>query len=314
MTQLNTKRPDIEIVEVSPRDGFQAIEPFIPTAQKIALIEQLIAAGLRRIEIGSFVSPSALPQMRDVGEVLAAVSRFPHVQAAVLVPNLKGAESAQRARASNLVYVISASESHNQRNVRRNIQQSLEELGPVLRCWDSDERGIFRLNLSTCFDCPFEGRIPDSAVFRLVDAALALRDDIEIGICDTTGKALPGEVRDLFAGLHRRYGEAARFAFHAHDTYGFGIANVWAALESDVRIIDAAIAGLGGCPFAPGATGNIASEDVAYFGERLGYSTGLDLETLLQAATSAGRIDGALAGGHIRMIASSNPSAVAARA
>ncbi len=310
----NIAGSEIDIVEVGPRDGFQSIGPFIPTAQKIALIEQLVAAGLRRIEVGSFVSPAALPQMRDVAEVLSAVRRFPHVQAAVLVPNLKGAELARRARATNLVYVISASESHNQRNVRRSMTQSLDELARVLQSWDSEARGIFRLNLATCFDCPFEGQVPQSAVFRLVDFALSLRDDIEIGICDTTGKASPCSVRDLFAGLRRRCGDTARFAFHAHDTYGFGIANVWAALESGVRTIDAAIAGLGGCPFAPGATGNIASEDVVYFSERLGYSTGLDIEALLEAAAAASRIDGALAGGHIRMIASANPSALAARA
>ena len=296
----------LDIVEVGPRDGFQAIAPFIPTAQKIALIEQLVAAGLRRMEVGSFVSPAALPQMRDTTEVLAAIRRFPHVQAAVLVPNPRGAELAQRARAAHLVYVISASESHNQRNVRRSISQSLEDLGSVLSAWEGEGDSSFRLNLATCFDCPFDGAVPESAVLRLVEAALALHGKIEIGICDTTGKALPGQVRDLFIALTRRWGDTARFAFHAHDTYGLGIVNVWAALEQGVRVIDAAIAGIGGCPFAPGATGNVASEDVAHFSERLGYRNGIDLGALIAAAHTASRIEGALAGGRIRMIASPN--------
>ena len=291
--------PEVTIVEVGPRDGFQAVPGFIPTDQKIAIIEHLVDSGLSRIEIGSFVSPTALPQMRDIIEVLDVVRGRPHPELSVLVPNRKGAERALAAGVDNLVFVISASEAHNHSNVRRSVAASLEELRAVLT--EIRPTGRFRFNLATAFHCPFEGATPQDQVMRLVEAVLDLAPDAEICLCDTTGKAVPAEVSALFQSCFLRFGTRS-WAYHAHDTYGFGSATTMAAYNEGVRTFDAAIAGLGGCPFAPGASGNVATEDIAYLFERSGFTSGIAFPKLLDAATLAASIEGGQASGRIRHI------------
>lgn len=290
----------VQIVEVGPRDGFQSVSKFIPTERKIALIAQLAAAGLTRIEVGSFVSRRLLPQMADVGEVLRAIRETASVRASVLVPNAKGARLALEAGVADLVYVLSASETHNQSNVRRSIDESFADLAAVIGELPAD--GVLRVNLATSFDCPYEGPVDEEHVLRIVERLLALRGGIEVCLCDTTGQAMPQHVSRLAERCRTGFGDAAVWAFHAHDTYGLGIANVLSAYHAGIRVFDASIAGLGGCPFAPGATGNVATEDVVFVLSKMGVCTGVDLQALLAAAGNAAAIEGANTGGHIRTV------------
>ncbi|MBV9783981.1 MAG: hydroxymethylglutaryl-CoA lyase [Acidisphaera sp.] len=296
-------RPAVEIVEVGPRDGYQGIGPFIPTSTKIALLERLAAAGLRRIEIGSFVSATALPQMRDTREVLAACRQLPGVSAQVLVPSERRGRDAVEAGAQCLVFVLSVSEAHNRNNVRRHPLESAGEYENLLAAIPS-EIGM-RLDIATAFDCPFTGRVPEAAALALLDRLIPLRRDAEICLCDTTGRVAPDHVKGLFAAARDRFPETPAWAFHAHDTYGLGLANVHAAFGQGVRVFDASFGGLGGCPFAPGATGNVATEDVVWMFERMGIPTGIDLDALVPAAREAAALPGALPGGRVREALSS---------
>jgi hydroxymethylglutaryl-CoA lyase len=290
----------LTLVEVGPRDGFQVIKPFIPTEKKIALCRALVAAGVQRLEMGAFVSPSAIPQMADVREVLAALREGPHPELSALVPNRRGAEDALKAGMETLVYVVSASESHNRSNVRRSVADSMTEMVACLT--DLSPRGRFRFNLATAFHCPFEGPTAEAPVLAMIDRLLAVRPDAEIGLCDTTGYASPEDVTRLVGTVRRHFGPDVALAYHAHDTYGFGVASVMAAWDAGIRVIDAAIAGLGGCPFAPGASGNVATEDLAYAFARRGIATGLDRAALIEVAGEAAGLDGAQVGGHIRTL------------
>lgn len=290
----------VTIVEVGPRDGLQSITPLVPTEKKIELACRLAEAGLRRIEIGSAVNPRLLPQMADVFEVHAALrGRHPEVRLSVLVPNLKGAERALARSVEEIVYVLSVSESHNRSNVRRSVEDSLEEFKAIAGRVDSAAR--LRVDVSTAFHCPFEGPLPPAATMRVVERLLDVRRDIEVCLCDTTGRAGPWHVGDLFHRCREAFGECG-WAFHGHDTYGLGVANVVQAYEAGVRTFDASIAGLGGCPYAPGATGNVATEDVAFLFENNGTATGIDLERLIDAAALAASIDGAQVGGRVRSV------------
>ena len=293
----------VEIVEVGPRDGYQGIGPFIPTERKIRLLEQLAAAKVRRIEIGSFVSATALPQMRDTGEVLAACERLPSVSAQVLVPSEKRGRSAVAASARRLVFVLSVSEAHNRNNVRLSPLESVAEYERLL-AGISQEVSV-RLDIATAFDCPFAGRVPEEATLALLDRLTPLRPDAEICLCDTTGRVAPDHVARLFAAAMARFPQVAAWAFHAHDTYGLGLANVNAAFGRGVRVFDASFGGLGGCPFAPGATGNVATEDVVWMFERMGVSTGIDLDALVAVAREAASLPGGLPGGRVRAALSS---------
>jgi hydroxymethylglutaryl-CoA lyase len=293
---------DVTIVEVSPRDGFQAVDAFIPTRQKIAVVETLLGVGFSRLEIGSFVSPKALPQMRDTAEVIEAVRHLGQDRITVLVPNRRGAELALQYGLEHLVFVASVSEAHNRANVGRGLAESFAELERIV----ADRRGsdgIQRVNLATSFDCPFTGTVPEEDVLRAIERTLEITQNVEICLCDTTGRAFPIHVEELFSLAFQRFaGPETRFAFHAHDTYGFGIANVLAAHRIGVRIFDAAAAGLGGCPFAPGAAGNVASEDVVFTFEGMGIPTGCNLEKLLDAADRVASIEPTSAGGHTRRV------------
>ncbi|ATE63620.1 hydroxymethylglutaryl-CoA lyase [Rhizorhabdus dicambivorans] len=288
----------VEIVEVGPRDGFQSIGPLIPTPTKIALIEQLHAAGIRRMETTSFVSASALPQLADAPAIVAAVARMPTLDSQVLVPTARHAERALAAGARHLSAVLSVSERHNMGNVRRTPMESVADYTQMVAMMPAD--ASMRLNLATSFDCPHVGRIDRDAVLALLEPLVAASADVEIALCDTTGHADPAQVRGLFAAAADRFPQVRAWAFHGHDTYGLGAANVLAAWDVGIRIFDAAVAGLGGCPFAPGATGNVATEDLIWMFDHMGVETGIDLQKLVDAARAVAELPGAQVGGRVR--------------
>ena len=293
----------VTLIEVTPRDGFQAIKAIIPTELKIKAIRLLGEAGFSRMEIGAFVGPRHLPQMADIGEVIAATTEQARYVTSVLVPNAKGARLAQDAGVTKLVYVLSVSNSHNQNNVGRSTEQSLVELAQVTRELESVPDAFLRLNLATCFDCPFEGEIPALAIARLVERIVPLRAQIEFGICDTTGRGNPHRVRSLLGQLRPLLeGRQQTLAFHGHDTFGMGVVNTLAAVEAGVSVVDAATAGLGGCPFAPGASGNTATEDLVFMFERMGIRTGVDLGALLDAGEVLRSFDPASSGSRLSKV------------
>jgi hydroxymethylglutaryl-CoA lyase len=292
----------VEIVEVAPRDGFQAVKPFIPTERKLSIIDELAGCGFSRLEIGSFVSPKAVPQLADTGEVLERARLPEGLRIQVLVPNAKGLELALEAGVRDVAWVISVSESHNRANVNRSVEESF-------RAFETAWAGIgtrkprLRFGLSTCFDCPWEGRIPEENVVRCVERALAAAPDVEIAICDTTGRAGPDHVASLFGRLVPTYAsERVTFAYHGHDTYGLGVANAIEAYRQGVRVIDGAAGGLGGCPFAPGAAGNTATEDLVFAFEHMGVRTGVRFDKLLDAAVHTAAVAPDQAGGKLRTV------------
>jgi hydroxymethylglutaryl-CoA lyase len=300
----------IEIVEVAPRDGFQAVRPFIATATKIALIEELAATGVGRIEIGSFVSPKAVAQMADTPQIVGRARLPAGTRAMALVPNARGLELALAAGVTQVNWVISVTESHSRANVGRGVEESLADLAAA---WQGvgrggAQRGVeggarLRVSLSTAFDCPWEGMVPEDAVVRCVERVLAAAPEVEIAVCDTTGRAAPSHVGALLARLLARYAsERVGFAFHGHDTYGLGVANAIEAYRQGVRIVDGAAGGLGGCPFAPGAAGNTATEDLAFAFEHMGVPTGIDLARLLAAADRAAAVAPDQSGGRLRLV------------
>jgi hydroxymethylglutaryl-CoA lyase len=288
----------VDIVEVGPRDGYQGIKPFIPTVAKIALLKRLIAAGLKRVEIGSFVSAIALPQLADTSEILASCRDISGIVPQVLVPNEKYGRLAIDSGSRFLTFVLSVSESHNRSNVRRSPLESAEEYRRLLAAMP--EHIDMRLNIATAFDCPFDGRVAETDTIALLDRLVPMRPEVELCLCDTTGRASPDQVESLFAACMARYPKVSRWALHAHDTYGLGLANVYSAWRQGVRVFDASYAGLGGCPFTPGATGNVATEDVAWMFRRMGISTGIDLDILIPVACDGATILGATPGGRVR--------------
>ena len=306
---MEALKRDVEIVEVGPRDGYQGIGPFIPTEMKIAFIERLAAAGIRRIEIGSFVSAAAVPQLRDTAEVLTACTRWPELEPQVLVPSERRGKDAVAAGAGRLVFVLSVSEAHNRNNVRRHPRESAEEYERLAAAVPSDVG--MRLDIATAFDCPFEGRVAEADTLALLDRLVKPRPDAEICLCDTTGRADPAHVESLFASCNNRFPQVKAWALHAHDTYGLGLANVHAAYKQGVRVFDASFAGLGGCPFAPGATGNVATEDLVWMFERMGVNTGIDLDALMPVAADGARLPGGLPGGRVRDALNARPDCVA---
>jgi len=292
----------VEIVEVGPRDGVQSVPTWIPTEKKLELIHALLEAGVRRLEIGSFVSPKAIPQMQDIAEIIAGLGKREGIRPMALVPNLKGAKLAVAAGMSEIIFVISMTESHNQSNVRRPVSQSIDELMALLEDVDAEGKLRMRVDLSCAFDCPFEGRVEETVVLKNIERIVSIRRGMELGLCDTTGFALSPQVRALFEKCMRDFGDAAEWAFHCHDTAGFAVSNVLAAYETGVRTFDASVAGLGGCPFAPGATGNVATEDLIYMFHRLGVDTRIDLEKYLRACEIAAALPDGVTGGHVRHI------------
>ena len=297
------KDRDVDILEVAPRDGFQSIAEPLPTEEKIAIIEDLLAAGYRRMEIGSFVSPKAVPQMADMGTIADHFAARPGLRLAVLVPNRKGAEMAIQHGMRELVYVFSASEAHNLKNVRQTIEQSLGQLRELVSLGAGGRDLRLRVAIATCFDCPFDGPVSTDQVRHAVDQALSIAPTAEIALCDTTGRANPYQVRERFNRIMAEFDADGRdWAFHGHDTFGMGVANALFAYEAGVRNLDVSASGLGGCPFAPGATGNTAAEDLVFALESGGIRTGIDMERLLAVADRINKLPGACTGGHLRVV------------
>ena len=294
----------IEIVDVAPRDGFQAVKTPIPTETKIEVTKALAAANFKRIEVGAFVSPKAIPQMADTKAVHAALSDLSGLRLSTLVPNAIGAKMALEAGISDLVFVLSASESHNQSNVKRSVSASFGELEKIVDMGRAVDGFRLRFNIATVFDCPYEGRVPEQAVYDLVSQTVALDMPVEFGLCDTTGRAFPDHVASVCKHLVEQYSGSSDigWAFHGHDTYGLGVANALYAYEAGIRVFDAAAAGLGGCPFAPGASGNTASEDLVFTFENMGVSTGIHLDKLLDVAALIDALPGVDTGGHVRAL------------
>ena len=270
--------------DVVTRDGFQSEPNFIPTAAKIQLINALAHCGFAKIEATSFTSPKAIPMLSDAAEVMAGIERVPGVEYTVLVPNLKGAERAMAAKADELNLVMSVSETHNMSNLRMTRDQSVEALTEVIRFVDG--RTPINVSLSTSFGCPMEGDVPFGEVIRFAKtfAALGVRG---LTICDTTGMANPRQVSELIDTLRHAL-DAGSFTteltLHFHNTRGMGLANVLAAVQSGIVRFDGSLGGLGGCPYAPGATGNISSEDAIHMLESMGYDTGVNLPKLIELA------------------------------
>lgn len=275
---------DILVSEVGPRDGLQSISRIMPLEAKKAWVAAEAAAGVREIEVGSFVPASLLPQLADAAELVAFAKTIPNLTVAVLVPNAKGAEAAIRAGADKLTLPLSVSETHSLANLRRTHAQVLDEaarIADMVRALPEDRRPHFEGSLSTVFGCTLEGAIPDAQIARLAESLMAAGCD-EVGLSDTTGYADPAAVKRLVGLVRGVVGEAALTGIHLHNTRGLGLANVLAALESGLTTVDSSLGGIGGCPFAPGASGNIVTEDLVFMLQAMGLRTGIDLEALLK--------------------------------
>ncbi|WP_070154466.1 hydroxymethylglutaryl-CoA lyase [Sphingobium phenoxybenzoativorans] len=303
---------DVTLVEVGTRDGFQPIAPFIPTETKIALMGKLYEAGIRRMEVTSFVNPAAVPQLADAAQILDAARDFPDLDAQVLVPTVRQAERALAAGANHLAFVLSVSEAHNQNNVRRSPAQSVDECRDIVNLLPAGTK--LRVNVATAFDCPFLGELDQSETLAIARRLAEIAPEAEIALCDTTGRVSPDRISSLFELVQKECAPSVRWAFHGHDTYGMGAANVWAAWNAGIDVIDSSIAGLGGCPFAPGATGNVATEDVAWMFNNAGIKTGIDITRLVEAADAFAKIPGALIGGRVRDAVAARERADRARA
>ena len=275
---------DILVSEVGPRDGLQSISRIMPLEAKKAWVAAEAAAGVREIEVGSFVPAGLLPQLADTAELVAFAKTIPNLTVAVLVPNAKGAEAAIRAGADKLTLPLSVSETHSLANLRRTHAQVLDEatrIADMVRALPEDRRPHFEGSLSTVFGCTLEGAIPDAQIARLAESLMEAGCD-EVGLSDTTGYADPAAVKRLVALVRGVVGEAALTGIHLHNTRGLGLANVLAALESGLTTVDSSLGGIGGCPFAPGASGNIVTEDLVFMLQAMGLRTGIDLEALLK--------------------------------
>jgi hydroxymethylglutaryl-CoA lyase len=288
----------VKVVDVTARDGLQNEPKPVSTRDKLTLIEKLIQAGVSDIQATSFVHPKWVPQMADAEDVAAGLGKFAGVTFSALVPNLKGYDRALAAGIRHMEFVIAASETFNRKNLNRSMAESLQLLEQATRLAERDGV-VFRVGFSTCFHCPFEGRISSQAVLNAVRAAREFAP-WRIAICDTDGMAFPDQVKETAGRLLSELKmKPEDLVLHFHDTYGRGLANTLAGLESGIREFDAATAGLGGCPYCPGASGNLATEDLVDFLEGMGYDTGIDLEKLLDAAEFACRFSSRPYQGHL---------------
>jgi hydroxymethylglutaryl-CoA lyase len=278
----------VSVREVGPRDGLQNEDP-VPTQAKIELIDRLSGTGVERIEAVSFVHPKAIPQMADADAVWQGIRRAPSVRYSALVPNLRGAARALDSGLTEIEAVVSASDTHNRKNVNRSTAESLDDIAQIITL--AHERGAAcQVIVSTAWGCPYEGDVPVERVVATASRAVADGADT-ISFGDTTGMATPGRVQRL-VGEFRSQHPATGLNLHFHNTRGTGLANVLAALQLGVADFDASVGGLGGCPYAPGATGNIATEELVHMVEDMGVGTGIDLAALIDAAADAERIIG----------------------
>ncbi|MFH1382214.1 MAG: hydroxymethylglutaryl-CoA lyase [Chloroflexota bacterium] len=271
----------VTIVEVGPRDGFQMESGFIPTDQKIKIIDRLSETGIKRIEATSFVHPRAIPQLADAAEVMAGIQKKEGVIYEALVPNARGVERAIQAGVKHIGMVVSASESHNQRNVNMTVAESMKTLAEAAKLALNGHLTVTAA-ISTAFGCPIEGWVPPQKVQAITGQFLNMGVH-ELSLADTTGMANPSQVSEMVRDYLQKFqGSNTKLRLHFHDTRGAGLANTLAALLAGATIFDSSIAGLGGCPFAPGATGNIASADTVNMMEAMGIATGIDLEKLIE--------------------------------
>ena len=278
--------------EVATRDGFQIEPQFIATDDKIALVDELSKCGYAKIEVTSFTSPKAIPMLRDAEEVMGRIRRAPGVEYAVLVPNMRGAERALESRADELNLVMSVSETHNLANLRMPRDKSFAALTDVIGHVNAQVGGRTPINvsLSCAFGCPMEGDVAQDVVLHWAERfdSLGVRG---LTICDTTGMAHPAQVSRMAEALQRRFPEL-QLTMHFHNTRGMGLANVLAAVQSGIERFDGSLGGLGGCPYAPGASGNVCSEDAIHMLDAMGYDTGIDIAKLLAVARQMPHIVG----------------------
>ena len=273
---------DVLISEVGPRDGLQSIQATMPTAYKLRWIDALVASGLREIEVGSFVPAKHLPQMADVAQVVRHAVTHAGVTIIGLVPNLRGAESALAAGVHKLTIPVSASAAHSLANVRKTREEMIEEVRAIVRLRDAVAPAVtVEVGLSTAFGCTLQGDVPEGDVVWVASECIAAGVD-EVGLSDTAGMANPAQVRRLFKRVRSEIGDQTGSA-HLHNTRGLGLANCLAAFDVGVRTFDSSLGGLGGCPHAPGASGNVVTEDLVFMFEAMGVSTGVDFEKLMLA-------------------------------
>lgn len=271
------------ISEVGPRDGLQNCQATMPTEDKKRWISALAAAGVKEIEVGSFVSPKLLPQMADTGEIVRHATGIPELEAAVLVPNLKGAQLAVEAGAHKITLPLSVSETHSLRNIRRTHDQVIDEakaISDLISALPEHDRPHFEGSLSTAFGCTLEGPIDEGVILRNAERLMEAGCD-EVGLSDTTGYGDPSSMKRLIRSVRSVVGAENLTGVHLHNTRGLGLANVLAAFEEGITTFDSSLGGLGGCPTAPGASGNIVTEDLVFMFESMGVDTGIDLEALM---------------------------------
>ncbi len=278
MTAIQTTGKKLYIQEVSVRDGFQIEPRFVPTEQKIELINALSRTGLAKIEVTSFTSPKAIPNLADAEAVMSQIDRVAGVVYAVLVPNVRGCERALACGVDEINLFMSASPTHNLANLRMTQEQSIAQFEQVVRY--AEGRAAINASLSTAFGCPFDGEVPERLVLDLVQRYLDM-GITAVSLCDTTGMANPAQVQRLCSQVRERWPDLVLTA-HFHDTRAMGLANVLAALRAGIDRFDASLGGLGGCPFAPGASGNVCTEDMVHMLEAMGYDTGVNLEQLIE--------------------------------
>jgi hydroxymethylglutaryl-CoA lyase len=279
--------PAILVSEVGPRDGLQSIDRVMPLGAKKAWIAAEAAAGVREIEVGSFVPAKLLPQMADTDELVRFASAIPGLSVAVLVPNLRGAEHAIAAGATKLSIPFSMSETHSLKNVRKDHAAMVDEIrgiADLVASQPADRRPHFEVGLSTAFGCTIEGPVPEETVVRLAEQSI-VAGALGVGLSDTTGYANPAQVKRLVRRVKAAVGEDRLNSLHLHNTRGLGLANALAGLEEGITTLDSSLGGLGGCPFAPGASGNIVTEDLVFMLEAMGIATGVDLDKLLRVRT-----------------------------
>ena len=274
--------------EVATRDGFQIEPHFIPTDLKVELIDALSQCGYAKIEATSFTSPKAIPMLKDAEEVMSRIQRNPKVEYSVLVPNLRGAQRALDSRADELNLVMSTSETHNRSNLRMGREESFSALREVIEFING--RIPINVSLSTAFGCPMEGDVPQDVVINYVSRFdnLGVRG---VTICDTTGMAQPVQVQKMIDALHKQF-KHLQLTMHFHNTRGMGLANILASVQSGITRFDGSLGGLGGCPYAPGASGNVCSEDAIHMVDAMGYDTGINIDVLLAIAKGLPQIVG----------------------
>lgn len=289
----------VQIYEVGPRDGFQNLKEYIPVEEKLKIIDDLIQSGVKHLQLTSFVSPKAIPQLKDAVDVAkVCVEKYENVDFLALVPNLHGAKLAWEVGIKTISYVVSLSESHNKANINRTHEESFAELKKIVEAYPKLHVCI---DLATTFGCPFEGKAPASDVVKF------LRDYVDLGVtefnlCDTIGVANPKQVREVIEAVWAEY-PALTLQVHIHDTRNMGMVNTLAAIECGVEKIQSTLGGLGGCPFAPGASGNLATEDIVYMLNDMGYYTGVDFDSLLEASKREKAViaDGCFSGHHMNI-------------